>query len=106
MQVALATTATAQGELTALDTRPWAIPVMIACRRSGTVHTITSTREAFWMLFNVWPVAEGKAYFSALELCDGVSIGRISPEEARLAFLAAAEEAKLPYDLLPVAVSY
>jgi hypothetical protein len=41
-----------QGELTALDTRPWATPVMIACRRTARSILITSTREAFWMLFN------------------------------------------------------
>jgi hypothetical protein len=77
---------------------------MIACRRSGTVYAVTSTREALRMLFTVWPVAEGRAYFSALELCDGVAVGNASPEEARLAFLAAAEEAKVPYDIFPAPV--
>jgi hypothetical protein len=76
---------------------------MIAGRRDGSVHTVTSTREALKLLFTAWPVAEGKAYFSALELCDGVSVGSVTPEEARLAFLAAAEEAKVRYDIVPAA---
>lgn len=86
-----------------MDTRPWLIPVLIACRRSGAVYTVTSTREALKLLFTAWPVAEGKAYFSALEVCDGVAIGKASPEDARLAFIAAADEAKVPYDVVPAA---
>jgi hypothetical protein len=39
-----------------------------------------------------------------LELCDGVSVGSVTPEEARLAFLAAAEEAKVRYDIAPVSL--
>jgi hypothetical protein len=76
---------------------------MIACRRNGAVHTVASAREALRLLFNGWPVAEGKAYFSALQICDGAALGNASPEEARLAFLAAADEAKVPYDTIPAA---
>jgi hypothetical protein len=74
---------------------------MIACRGGRSAQTIRSARDALRILFNAWPVAEGKAYFSALQLCDGVAIGNASPEEARLAFLAAAEEAKIAYDTQP-----
>ncbi|MDM9645880.1 DUF982 domain-containing protein [Rhizobium sp. S163] len=67
------------------------------------LHGHQFTREALKMLFTAWPVAEGKAYFSALEVCDGVAIGKASPEDARLAFIAAADEAKVPYDVVPAA---
>jgi hypothetical protein len=81
-------------------TRHWIFPVMIACPRSGQVYTVATTADALKMLTTTWPVAYGKAFLTALEVCEAVTTGTATPEDARLAFLEAADEAKVVYELI------
>jgi hypothetical protein len=69
---------------------------MLACKASGELSVVTTTEEAFAFLTYKWPISSGKEYFAALELCDSVSTGVTDREKARLAFIAAAEEAGIP----------
>lgn len=87
-----------------MGTRHWDIPIMIACPRSGQVYTVATTIDALKILTTAWPVAEGKAFVTALEVCEAViSGGKATREDARLAFLAAADEAKVTYELIAMA---
>ncbi len=81
-----------------MDTVRWRQPVMIICRRSGQLYTVTSTGEALDALLKVWPVAEGRAFLAALQVCNSVKLGVATPEDARTAFIAAAQEANIPID--------
>ena len=83
-----------------LATRHWNFPVMIACPRSGQVYTVATTADALNMLTTTWPVADGKAFVNALEVCEAVTTGTATPEDARTAFLEAADEAKVVYELI------
>jgi hypothetical protein len=73
---------------------------MIACPHGGEVHTIATTRDALTLLTTAWPVAEGKAYVAAIDACEAVITGAATPENARLAFLAAADDAKVVYEFI------
>lgn len=73
---------------------------MIACPQRGEVYTVATTRDALTLLTTAWPVAEGEAFLAALGACGAVVTGAATPEEARLAFLAAADEAKVAYELI------
>ncbi|PZM14854.1 DUF982 domain-containing protein [Rhizobium tubonense] len=81
----------------------WERPVMLACKASGELLVITTTEEAFEFLTSKWPISGGKKYFTALEFCDRVAVGTADRERARLAFIAAAEEAGLPVTTIGVA---
>jgi hypothetical protein len=78
----------------------WNIPVMIACPRSGQVYNIATTRDAFRILTTAWPVAEGTLFIAALAVCERVAEGTATPEDARRSFIAAADEAKIVYELI------
>jgi hypothetical protein len=83
-----------------LATRHWNFPVMIACPRSGQVYTVATTADALKTLTTTWPVADGEAFVNAVEVCEDVTTGTATPEDARLAFLEAADEAKVVYELI------
>jgi hypothetical protein len=51
------------------------------------------------MLLNAWPVAEGKAFMMALQVCADVERGQGQPLEARNSFVAAASEAGVPLEM-------
>ncbi|TCU32270.1 DUF982 domain-containing protein [Rhizobium azibense] len=82
-----------------MDSAQWVQPVMIVCKKSGQLYTITNTREALDMLLRYWPVSDGKAFFDAMEVCIGVAEGRASKEQARQAFIDAAHEALIPVEI-------
>jgi hypothetical protein len=81
----------------------WEQPVMLACKASGQLFIVTTTKEAFEFLTSKWPISSGKEYLTALEICDRVSTGAADRERARLAFIAAAEEAGFPVTTIGVA---
>jgi hypothetical protein len=83
----------------------WERPVMLVCKASGQLLVVTTTEEAFEFLTKKWPISSGREYFTALELCDRVSSGDTDRELARLAFIAAAEEAAIPLTTIGVADS-
>ena len=85
-----------------MDTR-WDTPLLIACPRSGEVYTVATTRDALNLLTTGWPVAKGRSFVAAKEACEAVMTGSATPEDARLAFLAAADDAKIAYEFIAVA---
>ncbi|MDX3929274.1 MAG: DUF982 domain-containing protein [Shinella sp.] len=71
----------------------WNKPITYEENDRGGYRTIGSTEEAARVLLTKWPVKEGKAYLRAQKVCLDVMEGKRKPEEARRAFLKAAEEA-------------
>ncbi len=71
---------------------------MVICNRTGKIYTVGTTKEALDMLLNAWPVAEGKAFMMALQICADVEIGIRQPPDARNSFVAAAKEAGVPIE--------
>jgi len=71
----------------------WNRPVTFETTTLGMYRTITSAAEAARVLLDDWPVGEGAAWAAAQERCLAVLEGGADPEEARQAFLLAAEEA-------------
>jgi hypothetical protein len=93
------------GALTEMNTSIWEIAVMIACPRTGEVYTIANADDALRLLTSAWPVAEGRDFFSAIEMC-GESLGTFSNAEMIASFTRAAKEAGVAYHLItpPVVV--
>jgi hypothetical protein len=56
---------------------------------------VQDVRSAMHMLAELWPVTYGKAYQRALAFCARALEGRGTPARARLAFIAAAREARV-----------
>ncbi|CAK7256193.1 MULTISPECIES: DUF982 domain-containing protein [unclassified Shinella] len=56
---------------------------------------IEDIRNAMYVLAELWPVTYGKAYQRALAFCTRALEGRTSAARARLAFIAAAREARV-----------
>ncbi|MDL2403566.1 DUF982 domain-containing protein [Rhizobium mayense] len=86
-----------------MSNRRWNFPVVVICTRTGKSYTIGTTKEALDMLLNAWPVAEGKAFMMALQVCADVESGIRQPREARNSFLAAAKEAGVPIETTTMA---
>ncbi|MGG6895216.1 MULTISPECIES: DUF982 domain-containing protein [Rhizobium] len=82
-----------------MNNKDWNYPIMVICKRTGKVYTVASTKEALDMLLNAWPVAEGKAFLMALQVCADVESGHGQSLEARNSFLAAAMEASVPVEI-------
>lgn len=80
------------------NNRDWNYPIMVICKRTGKVYTVANTKEALDMLLNAWPVAEGKAFLMALQICADVESGHGYPLEARNSFMTAAMEAGVPIE--------
>ncbi|PST19735.1 DUF982 domain-containing protein [Rhizobium sp. JAB6] len=57
---------------------------------------IDTTQAASWALIADWPLEEAPALDRALTVCADVISGKRTPEDARRAFIAAVEEAKIP----------
>lgn len=77
----------------------WICPIMVICKRTGKIYTVGTTKEALDMLLNAWPVAEGKAFMQALQICADVEAGIRQPLEARESFIIAAREAGVPIEI-------
>lgn len=71
----------------------WNRPITLETMTLGMYRTISSTAEAARVLLDDWPVDEGASFLSAKSLCLAALEGVIDHEEARQAFLKAAEEA-------------
>jgi len=71
----------------------WNRPVTFETMTLGMYRTISSTAEAARVLLEDWPVDEGSAFLRAKSTCLSALEGGIDHEEARQAFLTAAEEA-------------
>lgn len=76
-----------------MDRGYWDNPVTIETLTLGRYRTVSNTAEAARVLLEEWPVDEGEAFVAAKTLCLAVMEGAADPEEARKAFLIAADEA-------------
>ena len=73
----------------------WNPPVTIETLKLGRYQSVSSAAEAARILLDEWPVAEGKAFLAAQSACLMALEGTATPDEARAAFLAAADEANV-----------
>lgn len=71
----------------------WNKPVSFEENSRGRFRTIATTEEAARVLTEGWPVQSGKAYRKACEVMLAVLEGKREQGVARLAFIAAADEA-------------
>ncbi|MHC2485526.1 DUF982 domain-containing protein [Rhizobium leguminosarum] len=68
-------------------------PVGLALR-GQPIHTIVRTLgDAAYMLLTDWPSDDGEEYVTAVKACVDAISGQIAPEEFRVSFLRAADEA-------------
>ena len=75
------------------DPRPF-VGVTIETHVVGRMRTVTSVGEAAEVLLHDWPEAgRGEAYRGALHACYEALEGELDVEDARDAFIAAAQEA-------------
>ncbi|WP_105430197.1 DUF982 domain-containing protein [Neorhizobium sp. T6_25] len=73
----------------------WAVPVSVELHGPGDHDLIFCTRDAADCLLHEWPTEDGENFHEALRMFMLVLDGRAEPEEARMAFVAAANEAGL-----------
>lgn len=73
--------------------KTWNKAVTLALEEPGKFTTIKNVQEASWALIEDWPIEDGEALDKALLVFEAVLKGKKTPEEARLAFIAAAHEA-------------
>jgi hypothetical protein len=73
--------------------KSWSKGVTLALEEPGKFTTISNIQEASWALIEDWPLEEGVALDKALLVIEAVMKGKKTPEDARLAFIAAAIEA-------------
>lgn len=84
-----------------MDRVHWLHAVMLVCSKSGEIIVISSPSEALALLKQNWPAAEGEAHRAAVEICSKVATGETSGQDARIAFLAAIDEAGIPVAVSP-----
>lgn len=75
----------------------WDNPVEIHLGGAG-VRTVSSPFEALIYLTDRWPNRTGAGFLKAKAACKGALEGRVTAEEAHLAFVAAAEEVSIGGD--------
>jgi hypothetical protein len=73
--------------------KDWNKGVTLALEGPGKFSTISTIQEASWALIEDWPLEEGDALNKALFALEQAINGKKSAEAARLAFIAAAQEA-------------
>ncbi|UDF29033.1 UNVERIFIED_ORG: DUF982 domain-containing protein [Roseateles sp. XES5] len=73
----------------------WPAGVAINLDTIGGPLIVESTHEAAILLTEHWPVEQGRAFLHALDLCAEALENEAPGNEARLAFVAAAEEAHI-----------
>ena len=83
-----------------MDTR-WNTPLMIACPRSS-LHNCHDARR-FEIPDNSMARRPGQSFCSGQSSLRSGHHGSATPEDARVAFLAAADDAKLTYEFIAVA---
>ena len=79
-----------------MDKLVWNYPVSLEMYGRGHYRVVSSAKEAERVLRNEWPRLNGRGYVVALQMCDAALRDDADPEQARLAFLAAAREADIP----------
>ncbi|MBW9091780.1 DUF982 domain-containing protein [Rhizobium wenxiniae] len=79
-----------------MDRVVWNCPVSLEMYGRGHYRVVSSAKEAERVLRNEWPQLNGCSYDVALEMCYAALRADADPEQARLAFLAAAREADIP----------
>lgn len=79
-----------------MATERWEQSVRVHAGRAGaTLCAVNSTERAAEILLYKWPVKPGPKNLKAQRLCLRCLEGKCSPEQARAAFIAAAEEADI-----------
>jgi len=74
----------------------WSNPITIETDKTGRYVTVNSTERAAEYMLQEWPGEEGgNAFTAAKQALIDAQEGRLTPAEARAAFLAAAEEARI-----------
>ncbi|MBB5577666.1 MULTISPECIES: DUF982 domain-containing protein [Rhizobium] len=74
----------------------WTVPVTIETRRVGRYVTINSTEKAAEYMLEEWPGSQNETSFLvAKQALIDAHEGKISAQETRRAFLAAAEDARI-----------
>lgn len=73
----------------------WNKAVTLALEAPGKFTTISNVQEASWALIEDWPIEDGEALNRALLVIEAVIKGKKPAEQARLAFIAAAQEAQI-----------
>jgi len=68
-------------------------PVRVIRNQTDEIKTVSTTDAVWKILLDDWPLEEGNCFLSALLICLDVQHGERPPEEARVAFIAAAVEA-------------
>lgn len=76
-----------------LADKQWSEGCYVERDKLGFYVIVSSTRQAMNLMSRYWPVNEGEAYFNALRIFGQVMMSKLPPDDAREAFLAAAEEA-------------
>ncbi|NTJ64701.1 DUF982 domain-containing protein [Agrobacterium rhizogenes] len=79
-----------------MNTMPRFSPIHIVRSHSGETKSVGTADEVWKTLLDDWPLEEGDCFMSALLICIDVQRGERAPEEARVAFIAAAVEAGVP----------
>lgn len=75
--------------------KSWKNPVLISIGEPPVETAIDGVQAASWAMIEDWPLDEGPALDRALLVCASVADGKRKPEDARTAFVAAAEEARI-----------
>ncbi|MBN9029555.1 MAG: hypothetical protein BGO05_22790 [Rhizobiales bacterium 63-7] len=73
----------------------WNKGVTLALEGPGKFTTISTLQQASWALIEDWPTEDGEALDRALLIIEAALKGRKTPEQARMAFIAAAHEAQI-----------
>jgi hypothetical protein len=81
-------------EVIAMDKPMWSKPVTIKPANAG-FKTITNTEEASRFLLNHWPTRGGEMHLDARRVFIAVLSGKRRQEDARAAFIKAAQEAAI-----------
>jgi len=79
-----------------MDRFVWNRPVSLEMYGRGHYRVVSSAKDAGRVLRNEWPRFVGRNYDVALQMCNAALKEDADPEQARLAFLAAAREADIP----------
>ena len=76
-----------------MKNQAWTKPVTVETRKTGERMAIGSTERASQFMLKEWPTLEdGQAFKAAKQAMLDAAEGKIDPERARQAFLAALEE--------------
>lgn len=76
--------------------RKWSKAVTIALENPEEWVVIDTTQAASWALIEAWPLEEATALDRALSVCADVISRKRTHEDARLAFIDAVKEARIP----------